>query len=1101
MERIIMIGQQAYLYNKNNKLIDAAITATIAASARTPLVYPVTKQGTGNIAITGAYEGALDSKYEVIIADTSFTAPVVSSPVFRGAGTGKIKDVAVAGLAAQKITLTCMSTGVSTQDATCEIEGVQFKAKAAGAAGNAITISIDNSELVFTLQTYSTLKDLKEGDTALTGQEWDFDTKVILGDIIPATAHRIAFGDDHLHIYRQYKKFVDGKYEYYFIQPIKYPVAKGSKVYFVTEGRTVTVTDGVTEEVYEDIVTIADFWTAVQALPSALIEPVNGSIDTSMTPDSPAVRELAVMTDAYALPAYAGDNSSEYAGVVESVVVSELTKTELVSIECVDNTFIGEELWTVKGSSSGDLGQVKTGDFNGLGPVGFAIPQRFPKDWETKLKEDWSFFPTYMDRPEEVDPPPICLAFKQGAKSIAQTLQLEYTKKPTACACPVVSFNDAYLGFQRTGGELGMAYTVPDLVFWTDAQIEQMKEEWVGTGWSDETQEGRGGSVTPAVYNSSLTAMNFASAVADYVNLFKTLAKRIMALPEDDTEDLEAMVTSYKALVATLEVDAMTSVQVSAAPTISAKYIAQVTYDADDYVTLVDAVLLYETTYGLKKNTVNLTGDVPYIQAEDEFYWKFVGGDKQYLSAFTGIPYYSVISVCGCGDTYIGTKEFALNISVPCGGTLLEGDRITIEIGSNSERTYQLGDITFLPTVAAADLEMAGGIDGDDTYTFGVKGTVITSFPDCLLDRDAPLPYKGTNAPAWQAGHSYSLTNYVKSVTFNGYRYECTTAGTSGGTAPTWPTTIGATVNDNGVIWTCRACELIFEITDGIVPFSVGDLFEFNIEGGHFKWRKDGGAWSSAISIAETATSIAEGLSVAFVFGVSPSFVVDDQWEILCVQENKSSNLTLPWEQAAKGTDTIVFAFGSEVAVNALVIDEHTLTGTVKFQASSVSNFSTLLHDETLTITDLICNLYSTPITAQYFRLYFTGAYEIGYLFLGEMMRLTSDADSIVPLKRYSMSRQGGKKPFSLYNYQSKGFNIQYNSFIAHADYLLLDEMIEYLKALNDMPFYLVPNINYPTDCMKGRIDTDNQEPGSDIDYNMPPEKRIYTLNLPIVSA
>ena len=83
-----MIGQQAYLYNKNNKLIDAAITATIAASARTPLVYPVTKTGTGNIAISGNYSGALDSKYEVIVADTSFTAPVVSSPVFRGAGTG-----------------------------------------------------------------------------------------------------------------------------------------------------------------------------------------------------------------------------------------------------------------------------------------------------------------------------------------------------------------------------------------------------------------------------------------------------------------------------------------------------------------------------------------------------------------------------------------------------------------------------------------------------------------------------------------------------------------------------------------------------------------------------------------------------------------------------------------------------------------------------------------------------------------------------------------------------------------------------------------------------------------------------------------------------
>jgi hypothetical protein len=41
---------------------------------------------------------------------------------------------------------------------------------------------------------------------------------------------------------------------------------------------------------------------------------------------------------------------------------------------------------------------------------------------------------------------------------------------------------------------------------------------------------------------------------------------------------------------------------------------------------------------------------------------------------------------------------------------------------------------------------------------------------------------------------------------FTGYTYICTTGGTSHATTePTWPTTIGGTVNDNGVIWTCQA--------------------------------------------------------------------------------------------------------------------------------------------------------------------------------------------------------------------------------------------------------------------------------------------------------
>lgn len=57
--------------------------------------------------------------------------------------------------------------------------------------------------------------------------------------------------------------------------------------------------------------------------------------------------------------------------------------------------------------------------------------------------------------------------------------------------------------------------------------------------------------------------------------------------------------------------------------------------------------------------------------------------------------------------------------------------------------------------------------------------------------------------PDWIAATAYSL-GY--SITPNSYRYKATTAGTSHASVePTWPTTIGSTVTDGTVVWTCVA--------------------------------------------------------------------------------------------------------------------------------------------------------------------------------------------------------------------------------------------------------------------------------------------------------
>lgn len=98
-------------------------------------------------------------------------------------------------------------------------------------------------------------------------------------------------------------------------------------------------------------------------------------------------------------------------------------------------------------------------------------------------------------------------------------------------------------------------------------------------------------------------------------------------------------------------------------------------------------------------------------------------------------------------------------------------------------------------------------------YTFG-------TYPDPgLVDQDGnPTDYQfwiggpgwaalageevAPAAPAWQPTHAYALNDLV---TISGDTLKCTTAGTSGSTAPTPPATVGGTVTDGTVTWTRTA--------------------------------------------------------------------------------------------------------------------------------------------------------------------------------------------------------------------------------------------------------------------------------------------------------
>lgn len=58
-----------------------------------------------------------------------------------------------------------------------------------------------------------------------------------------------------------------------------------------------------------------------------------------------------------------------------------------------------------------------------------------------------------------------------------------------------------------------------------------------------------------------------------------------------------------------------------------------------------------------------------------------------------------------------------------------------------------------------------------------------------------------TTVSTWQANTAYAVDDVVIPTQSNGHKYICITAGTSGSTEPSWPTSSGATVNDGSVRW------------------------------------------------------------------------------------------------------------------------------------------------------------------------------------------------------------------------------------------------------------------------------------------------------------
>lgn len=158
-------------------------------------------------------------------------------------------------------------------------------------------------------------------------------------------------------------------------------------------------------------------------------------------------------------------------------------------------------------------------------------------------------------------------------------------------------------------------------------------------------------------------------------------------------------------------------------------------------------------------------------------------------------------------------RGYADSFSVKLNATKLEkkGKRpkrliktATTEVAVDVE--CNLSELTAINTLASLGIQ--------DNVLSKFEGNVISTFWKTLVTRE--------NSTAYLQGV------FLEPITLNGKIYEVTTAGTSGSSVPTYPTTAGETVTDGDAVLTCRAYS---PETLTMSPYQSGTLDFINLSG------------------------------------------------------------------------------------------------------------------------------------------------------------------------------------------------------------------------------------------------------------------------------
>ncbi len=207
--------------------------------------------------------------------------------------------------------------------------------------------------------------------------------------------------------------------------------------------------------------------------------------------------------------------------------------------------------------------------------------------------------------------------------------------------------------------------------------------------------------------------------------------------------------------------------------------------------------------------------------------YSYIGSGRAYLREIGGGG--GLIEVGNASNLTFSVTEDTIeqkDFTQPGGGTYNEVRRI-----SAVECTITMAELS--------PANLARAVYGSATAVASttVSGEAVTVYPDAFsafahLPLTTPTPTvvpAQASATARANTTAYALNSYVLPAAPNGFYYKATTAGTSAGTIPTFPTTIGATVTDGTVTWTCAGRTTLvagtdYEIRPGGIFVYVGRL-------------------------------------------------------------------------------------------------------------------------------------------------------------------------------------------------------------------------------------------------------------------------------------